>query len=135
MRVLILKNSVVINVIECESVQLAAQLFPAHQTTTSDAGEVGDAWDGSKFNKPLPVIVPDMVTMRQARLALLATNKLAAVNQAVANMTGVAGETVRIEWEFSSMVERNKPTVSAIAQALGWSSADLDQLFINAAKL
>lgn len=82
---------------------------------------------------PVPVITS--VTMRQARLALLQQNLLTQVNDAVASMPGAQGEAVRIEWEFSSTVERNRPLVQALAASLGLTSQELDDLFILAATL
>ncbi len=84
---------------------------------------------------PPPPRVPQSVTMRQARLALLQTGKLAAVNSAIASMPGEAGDAARIEWEFSSIVERNRPYVQQIAVGLGMSSQQLDDLFTLAATL
>lgn len=88
--------------------------------------------------QPAPVAlssVPELVTMRQARLALLQTGKLSLVNSAIASMPGEAGEAARIEWEFSSIVERKRPYVQQIAVALGMSSQQLDDLFSLAATL
>ena len=83
----------------------------------------------------LTLLVPQSVTMRQARLALLAAGKLAAVNSAIAAMTGAAGDTARIEWEFSSEVQREQPLVLALGGMLGMSEAQLDALFVAAAVL
>lgn len=99
--------------------------------------EVGDLWNGVTFSKPAPVVpaVPEVVTMRQARLALLQTGLLAQVNTAVANMPGAAGDAARIEWEFSSTVERNHPLVQSLIGALGLTESQLDDLFRLAATL
>lgn len=78
---------------------------------------------------------PQVVTMRQARLALLQVGKLAAVNSAIAAMPGEAGDAARIEWEFSSVVERNRPYVQQIAVGLGLTSQQLNDLFTLAATL
>lgn len=78
---------------------------------------------------------PDVVTMRQARLALLQAGLLAQVNTAVAAMPGAAGDTARIEWEFSSTVERNRPLVQSLIGALGLTESQLDDLFRLAATL
>lgn len=78
-----------------------------------------------------PVGVPTSVTMRQARLALLAANKLSAINAAMAD----ASEALRIDWEFAATVDRNSPTVAAMAQVLNLTADDLDGLFTAAAKL
>lgn len=79
--------------------------------------------------------VPQSVTMRQARLALLQAGKLSAVDAAIAGMVGVEGDAARIEWEFSSEVKRNQPLVLALAPVLGMTSDQIDQLFIAAAGL
>lgn len=79
--------------------------------------------------------VPEVVTMQQARLALLQSGLLAQVNTAVASMPGAAGDTARIEWEFSSTVERNRPLVQSLISALGMTDAQLDDLFRLAATL
>lgn len=79
--------------------------------------------------------VPNIVTMRQARLALLAAGLLAPVNAAVAAMPGAEGDAARIEWEFSSTVERNWPLVEALAVALNLTEQQLDDLFVAAAAL
>jgi hypothetical protein len=82
---------------------------------------------------PVPVIAS--VTMRQARLALLQQGLLTQVNDAVASMPGAQGDAVRIEWEFSSAVERNRPLVQSLAASLGMTSQQLDDLFALAATL
>jgi hypothetical protein len=82
---------------------------------------------------PVPVITS--VTMRQARLALLQQGLLTQINNAVASMPGAQGEAVRIEWEFSSTVERNRPLVQALAASLGLTPQQLDDLFTLAATL
>lgn len=82
---------------------------------------------------PVPVITS--VTMRQARLALLQQGLLTQVNNAIASMPGAQGEAVRIEWEFSNTVERNRPFVQALAASLGLTSQQIDDLFTLAATL
>ena len=84
---------------------------------------------------PILPLVPEAVTMRQARLALLGAGQLASVNNAIAGMTGSQGDAARIEWEFSSEVRRSQPLVLALGPTLGMSSAQLDALFVAAAKL
>jgi hypothetical protein len=97
--------------------------------------EVIAAWQAqlTGAQPPAPVI-PASVTMRQARLALLKTGLLATVNQAVSALPGAAGEAARIEWEFSSTVERNRPLVQSLVGVLGITDAQLDELFALAAR-
>ncbi len=82
-----------------------------------------------------PVIVPQSVTMRQARLALAGAGLLQSVNSAISAMPGAAGDAARIEWEFSNEVHRDQTLVAALTPALGITGAQLDQLFIAAAAL
>ena len=82
---------------------------------------------------PVPVITS--VEMRQARLALHQQGLLTQINNAVASMPGVQGDAVRIEWEFSSTVERNRPLVQSLSVSLGLTSQQLDDLFALAATL
>lgn len=75
------------------------------------------------------------VTMRQARLALLAAGKLSAVNAAIAAMAGGPGEAARIEWEFASDVRKDSPLIAGLVAGLGLSPDELDALFEQAAGL
>ncbi len=98
-------------------------------------GNVGD-WTG-----PLPapdagpVPVPQWVTMRQARLALLAAGKLAQVAAAIAQLPSPHMEVAMIEWEYSPSVRRTSPLVLALMPAIGLDDAAMDALFIAAAKI
>ncbi len=69
--------------------------------------------------------------MAQARLALLQSGLLAQVENAVA----AAGQAVQIEWEYRDAVYRDSALVEALAAQLGWTSAQLDDLFRLAATL
>lgn len=92
---------------------------------------------GNVPQPPDPVVptVPESVTMRQARLALLQVGLLSQVNAAIAAMSGVAGDAARIEWEFGSTVDRGRPLVQSLAGALSLTSTQLDDLFVLAASL
>ena len=94
----------------------------------------GDHWE-IEDAKPPVAPVPEVVTMRQARLALLSAGLLAQVNTAVANMPGAEGDAARIEWEYAQEVRRDSPLVAALSAALGLSEETLDNLFKVAARL
>lgn len=85
-------------------------------------------------NSP-PQAVPQSVTMRQARMALLQAGLLQTVNDAIAAMPGIEGDAARIEWEFSSEVHRDKALVQSLAPTLRMTDAELDDLFTLAATL
>lgn len=82
-----------------------------------------------------PASVPAQVTMRQARLALLGAGLLTSVDAAINAMPEPAKSAARIEWDYSSAVQRHNGFVAQLGPALGLSSAQIDDLFRAASKL
>lgn len=82
-----------------------------------------------------PAGVPAAVTMRQARLALLGAGLLPTVQAAIASLPSPQKEAAEIEFEYAQEVQRNHGLVPAMAQALGMTEAQIDDLFIAAAAL
>jgi hypothetical protein len=85
--------------------------------------------------EPLPPVVPSIVTMRQARLTLLATGLLPLVNSSIEALPSPQKEAAQIEWEYSQEVHRDKAFVQTLAAALGLTDEQLDNLFITASQL
>jgi len=79
----------------------------------------------------LKVIPPSIVSMRQARLALLQSGLLSTVNAAIA----AGGDADKIEWEYAADVDRNSPLVQNMKVGLNLSDTDLDNLFTLASTL
>ena len=75
--------------------------------------------------------VPTSLTMRQARLALLAAGYLDAVQAGVSAMPRAS----QIAWEFAATVDRTDPLTATLAAALGLDAAALDALFTAGAAL
>ncbi len=82
------------------------------------------------------VVVPQSVTRRQAKQALLLAGLLNSV-QATINAIPDATQRglVQIEWDDSQEFIRTRPVLIALASALGLNSSQLDALFIQAAGL
>ena len=103
------------------------------------AGQVaifaGDIWLVSDEEPQIAQAVPAEVTMRQARLALHAAGKLAAVNAAISALPDPPKTAALIEWEYSSTVRRDSQFVALLGPALGLDAAGLDALFVAASKL
>ena len=78
-----------------------------------------------------PDIVPDLVSMRQARLALLQTGKLAEINSLISTQD----EAVQLSWDYSSVVERNNNLIENLSSQIGLTSGELDDLFRLASSL
>lgn len=86
------------------------------------------SWTGR--NRTPEELRPAMiVTMRQARLALLQENKLADVIAAIAALPDGEREAAEIQWEYGSTVERLSPLVVSLIPALGLTDETMDDLF------
>ncbi|HWI02405.1 MAG TPA: hypothetical protein VNT52_01005 [Acidimicrobiales bacterium] len=79
--------------------------------------------------------VPQRVTMRQARQALILAGLDQAVEDAIDSLPEPHNKLARAEWEYSQTVERDRPFVQMLAPALGLDDAALDALFVHAASL
>jgi len=102
-----------------------------------DEAQAGWLYDGTTFTAPpvQPATIPQSVTMRQARLALLAVGKLDTINTVIAGIEPAAQrQAIQIEWEYAQTVDRNSQWVAGLAPALALTEADLDSLFVFAAQ-
>ena len=85
---------------------------------------------------PPPVVIPQSVTMRQARLALLGAGLLDDVAAAIAAIPDpVQRKAAEIEWEYAQTVDRNSPFTQQMAAGLNLTAEQLDALFTQAAGL
>ena len=89
-----------------------------------------------ELDRPAPINpVPQNVSMRQARLALLGAGLLSTVDAAIAAQAEPLKSQIEIEWVYATEIDRQWPTLLALAPALGLDSEDLDNLFIAASQL
>lgn len=93
------------------------------------------AWSAEEIAADIKSRVPQSVTMRQARLALLGAGLLDDVEAAIAALPSPQKEAARIEWEYSQEVQRHNGFVSVLAPALGMTDEQTDALFVAAAAL
>ena len=85
---------------------------------------------------PIVPVVPQSVTMRQARLALLGAGLLDDVYAAIAAIPDpVQRKAAQIEWEYAAVIERNSPLVTSLAAGLGLTATDIDALFETASRI
>ena len=93
-----------------------------------------DAWVEAKRVSELPVspLPITTVTMRQARLALLQSGLLATIETAITTGTD---EAMKIEWEYATEVKRDWSSLVTLAETLGMTSQELDDLFQLASTL
>ena len=75
--------------------------------------------------------VPQQVTMRQARLALLSAGLLDDVEMVIT----AAGRAAQLEWEYAAVLDRSNPAVAIVQQQKALTDAQIDDLFREAVKL
>lgn len=78
-------------------------------------------------------VVPERVSMRQARLAMLQAGILDDVETLIQQMPGEEGRAARIDWEYALDVKRDWPLIEALGAQLGMSGEQIDEMFIAAA--
>jgi hypothetical protein len=106
----------------------AAEVICGIPEALADAGI--DTFGYHEIADPAPV-VPQSVSMRQARLALLDGGLLDTV-QAYIDSTPKA---TQIEWDYATDIWRSRDLVSSIGVSLGLTSDQIDALFIAAASI
>ena len=104
-------------------------------TEVSGAGDYVNLIDWEQAGSAEPII-PQSVTRRQARQALLLRGKLALVQPAIDAIPDTTQRALmQIEWDDSQDFVRNRPSVIAIGSAIGYDSTGLDEVFIFASTL
>jgi hypothetical protein len=82
-----------------------------------------------------PSQITDIVTMRQARLILLKYNLLKNIEAIISSLPSPQKEAAQIEWEYASEVRRDSQLIQQLIEPLGLTSAQMDQMFVEAAAL
>ena len=81
-------------------------------------------------SKAVPTIIPQVITMRQARLQLLEVGLLDDVEALVA-----LDRKSQIEWEYASEVYKESPLIESVKGALSLTDTQIDNMFVEASKL
>ena len=97
----------------------------------ADGGEY--VIENQKDEKTKLVNVPDKVTIRQAKLALLDFGLLDEVD-AILQSPNIPRKT-KIEWEYANEIERRWVDESGVMKFLGFEKEQLDELFLHASLL
>lgn len=134
MRYAIIENGLVANVALADDADFAAE-----QGWTACPDQVGPGWmfGGGNFTPPPPPapIVPEVVTRRQAKRALLDAGLLHLVDAAIAAMPSPQRERAKIDWDEATEFRRDSPLVAFLGAALGLDAQQIDGLFIAAAAI
>lgn len=88
---------------------------------------------GSHEEQPAPIAD---VTPRQMRQALVLSGvSLNDIETALNSLSEPTKSLAKIEWEYSTMFQRNRPLVLQVGAMLGWTSQQLDTLWAFAKTL
>ena len=98
----------------------------------ADGGVVEPEFTDAELAQQIEDAKPKVVTMRQARLALLQSGLLQTVTDAIANGTD---EAMKIEWEYATEVKRDWGSLITLVTQLGITDLQLDDLFQLASTL
>lgn len=90
-------------------------------------------WSAEEIAEHRKSLVPESVTMRQARLAMLGAGILDEVGALIQQMPGDEGRAARIDWEYALDVRRDWPLIDGLGSQLGLTEQQIDELFIAAA--
>jgi hypothetical protein len=130
----VVSGNVVVNVIAWDGVTtLATQPGQTMIPMASLPVGAGLGWTlvGSAWEPPQVVpVVPDTVALWQAKAALSAAGLL---TQADAAIAAANNSVLTLFWATAANLDRASPTLATLAGALNLSSAQVDQLFIQAA--
>lgn len=136
MKYAFIRNNIAIEVLQTDPFMIFIPSYAAQfQEVNADcqAGMVLE--DGVWVSPPVVIPVPQEVTMRQARLALLDAGLLSSVQTAINSLPEPARTKAQIEWDYSNALQRDNSFVTTLGAALGLNEAALDSLFIAASKL
>lgn len=77
-----------------------------------------------------PKSIPQVITMRQARLQLLEVGLLDDVEALVA-----LDRKSQIEWEYANEVYRQSPLIDLVKETISLTDEQIDDMFLSASKL
>lgn len=146
MRMAIIRNGLVIGAVHLEppgedqpaGLEFEAEMPLPEGDVALEHAEAGPGWTwsaGSGFAPPTSpaAVVPDAISPRQFRLALLQLDLLDSVETLVADPA--TPRSMRIEWEYAAEIRRDHPAWTDMLALAGRSAAELDAVFVLGATL
>lgn len=129
MRAAQVKDGAVINIIEVLSLSDIAGVIDAKDCN------IGDGWNGIEFIKKIIIDknVPFVIPMWKARQILISDNLIDKVNAAIALIPDETQKKLaQSKFEYSVAMQRDDQLISFVANAIGLSDNQVDDLFIRA---
>lgn len=120
--------------LECVDVQTVArpELQPGESCAEGAPEYVGGQWRQTWVVTPAPPVpVPSEVQGHLCRIELIVRGEFDAVLAVIAAMPEPT-RSIATEALYAPFFSRTSPTMAAVAQAMGWTSEDVDARFIAA---
>ena len=137
MRYAIIESGVVVNIIE-SGADFAKQIGAVPAEANGTHAAIGGTWDGTVFGppEPVPAPVPVSVSRAQGKAALIQAGLWPSVLEYVESLTDPK-ERALAEVALNDTTEwlRTSPFLAAVADHIGLTPAQLDDLFREAAAI
>lgn len=109
---------------------------PDPENLRADLVLISDEAAQAILNAPQPVVVPQVLTRKQAKQALILSGLYSGVQLAIDSIPDQTQKLlVQVAWDDSETFQRDDQTLLMLADALGLDSEQLDELFIFGATL
>ena len=103
------------------------------ETLSLNAIPEGSSYETIEFDDSPVIEVPQIVTPRQMRVALIMSGtSIASIEAMIAALPEPDQSIVRTTWEYSTYFDRNNEILNSMAANLGLSQTEVDNLFILA---
>lgn len=131
-----IQNSIAIEVVSNDPYMIFVAGYAEKFEQVDDSCQAGYVLNNGVWEAPVVTpVIPREITMRQARLVLLEHGLLANVQTAINNLPEPNKTKAQIEWDYSNTLQRDNSFVAVLGAALGLTSEDIDNLFIEGATL
>lgn len=132
-RYAIIEGGVAVNITEAE-----ADYADAKGWVLAPTAHIGDAWDGATWHTPEPPAapVPDAITRAQGKAALIHADLMPAVLAFIASIADPKDRAMaEVTMNDADVWRRDNAFLNAAGSALGLTSAQIDDLFRQAATI
>lgn len=130
MKYAIIENGIVVN-IAVSNAPLAANWVDG------SGAQIGDEYVGGEFVRPEVIDpVPESVTRRQAKVALLQAGLLDEVEAGIEAIADpITKRIAKLDWSEANEFRRDWPLLNQLAAGMGITDGQLDELFRAAARI
>lgn len=102
---------------------------------TLPAGTAEDVWSKALAKYQSKTVITPVTPVQMRKALVLSGIPIASVDDALATLDEPLRSLATIEWEYALEFDRYNTTADFVAQSLGWTSSQVDDLWTMAATL